>query len=221
MTTTQYVYEAIRKIKPGVVFTFHSVLSEDSKSEATIKALNRMVAEGSLSKLAKGKFYRSEKSIFGTLPPDQNEIIKDLLWKDGDPIGYLTGLTLYAKLGLTTQISNVIEIARCNAKQPIKRKNYRILFSMQKNTIKKDNIHLLQLLDVIKNIKKIPDAELKFLIVRIKYLLSNLNEKECDYIIELSSNYPPSTRALLGLILETISGMNTKLLSLNKMLNPV
>ena len=41
--------------------------------------LGRMVTEGVLRKIGKGRFYRPRQSIFGELPPKEAEIVKDLL----------------------------------------------------------------------------------------------------------------------------------------------
>ncbi|PJG84430.1 type IV toxin-antitoxin system AbiEi family antitoxin domain-containing protein [Conservatibacter flavescens] len=219
MNIAKQVNQLVENLTQGMVFTFHDVLTDDQKIEATIKALNRMVQKGQLAKLSKGKYYKPETSIFGNLLPMQDEIVKDLLWKNNEPIGYLTGLQLYLKLGLTTQLSNIIEIGRNHFKSPLKRKNYRISFVIQKNAITKENIYLLQLLDVIKNIKKIPDSELNDVINRLLDLMSQLNNAKYKCLIELSEKYPPSTRALLGTILETLRP-NLKLIALKSSLNP-
>ena len=72
-----------------------------SGSESVIKMLNRLVGEGVIAKISKGRFYKPKKSIFGTLKPKPEEIVKDLLEKDGKVIGYMTGYSLFNRLGLT------------------------------------------------------------------------------------------------------------------------
>lgn len=48
-----------------------------------------MAASGKIIKQAKGKFYKPETSVFGTLAPDQYQIAKDLLEKNDKLIGIL------------------------------------------------------------------------------------------------------------------------------------
>ena len=66
-----------------------------NKREAIIKHLNRMVKAGKINKLSKGKYYKPQETVFGTLLPEQCQIVKDLL-EDGDKrIGYITGCSVY------------------------------------------------------------------------------------------------------------------------------
>ena len=73
---------------------------------STAKILNRMVADGELKKIAKGKFYKSIETILGEMPSMIEQLTKDFLYKDGALIGYITGVPAFAQLGLTTQISS-------------------------------------------------------------------------------------------------------------------
>lgn len=68
--------------------------------------LNRLVAEGVLRRLSKGRFYREKVSVFGPLPPSETEVVKDFLAKNGKTVGYITGTQAFAEMGLTTQISS-------------------------------------------------------------------------------------------------------------------
>ncbi|WKL44118.1 DUF6088 family protein [Flavobacterium sp. ZE23DGlu08] len=112
MKTTDYIAVTIDRLPKGYVFTYDDFTSEVNKEQAVIKALNRMAASGKITKLAKGKFYKAESTPFGNLEPNQYQVVKDLLEDDGKIIGYLTGYSIYNQLGLTTQISNTIQIAR-------------------------------------------------------------------------------------------------------------
>ena len=89
--------------------------------EALVKSLNRLAESGRIVKLAKGKYYKSELSPFGELPPEQYQVVKDQLDRDGKAVGYLTGLSIYNKLGLTTQIGSFIQIGRQEVRSPFKR----------------------------------------------------------------------------------------------------
>ena len=114
-----------------------------------------MVASGKIVKLAKGKYYKPEITPFGDLLPDQKQVVKDLLEDNGKILGYLTGYSIYNQLGLTTQVSNTIQIGRNQIRPNFKRERYTISFIKQRNTITKENIPLIQILDAVKYIKKI------------------------------------------------------------------
>lgn len=53
-----------------------------------------MVNSGKISKLDKGKYFKPEKTPFGILQPNQEQIVKDLLDEDGKTVGYLTGYSI-------------------------------------------------------------------------------------------------------------------------------
>lgn len=179
-----------------------------------------MVQAGKLKKLSKGKYYKPEDSAFGTLPPDQYQIVKDLLEKNGKITGYLTGYSIYNQLGLTTQISNVIQIGRNETRPSFSRGMYKISFIKQKNTITKDNIPQLQLLDAIRFIKTIPDTTIDNSCIILKGHLKELSLDKQQNLIRLALLYPPSTRALLGALLEDING-KVELKTLKNSLNPI
>ncbi len=217
---TDLVLYKIERLPNGFVFTYSDFIDEVDKKEAIIKTLNRLASAGKIMKLSKGRFYKAEESPFGTLQPDQRQIVKDLLEKDGKLIGYITGLGVYNQLKLSTQLSFVIQIGRNVTRPAIKRGMYRIEFVRQKNVITKENIPLLQLLDAIRFIKKIPDTTLEASCKRLKALLNELDEKQKRSILRLSLKYPPATRALLGALLEDM-GLQIDLSAVKKSLNPI
>lgn len=220
MKTTDYIAVTIDRLPKGYVFTYDDFTSEVNKEQAVIKALNRMAASGKITKLAKGKFYKAESTPFGNLEPNQYQVVKDLLEDDGKIIGYLTGYSIYNQLGLTTQISNTIQIARNDIRPTLNRDRYSIKFVKQKNTITKENIPLLQLLDAIKYIKKIPDSSISATCLRLVTLLKGLSEKEIATLVRLAQKYPPATRALLGALLDEAGVSQFKEMIL-KNLNPI
>jgi len=220
MKTAEYIAIAIDRLPKGYIFTYADFIAEVSQKEAVIKALNRMVASGKIAKLSKGKYYKPENTPFGNLQPNQAQAVKDLLEENGKITGYLTGYSIYNQLGLTTQVSNTIQIGKNQIRPNFKRERYTIAFVKQKNTITKENIPLLQLLDTIRYIKKIPDASIEYSCKRFLAIIKKLDEKEINTMIRLALKYPPATRALLGALLEQLQqGKATE--SLLKSLNPI
>lgn len=220
MKVTQLISERIEKLPAGLVFTQSSFELDFAKREAAIKALNRLVEAGKIEKLAKGKFYKPEVTVFGKLKPSSNEIIKDLLVENGRTIGYLTGYAIFNKLGLTTQVSNAIQIGRNDFRPPLSREFYSITFVRQRNTITEASIPLLQILDSIRFIKKVPDASLSSCCYRLLTILSNLPTQEQSALVQLAMQYNPATRALTGAMFDQLNKEELSI-SLFRTLNPI
>ena len=204
MKITDYISFTIDRFPKGYVFTYTDFPAEVNRKEAVIKALNRMVATGRIAKLSKGKYYKPETTPFGIIQPNQSQVVKDLLEENGKTIGYLTGYSIYNSLGLTTQLSNVIQIGKNVIRPAFKRGQYTISFIKQNNIITQENIPLLQILDTIRYIKKIPDTTISNSGKRLSAILKNLSDTEKSSLVRLGLKYPPSARALLGTLLYTI-----------------
>lgn len=220
MKIAKYIAFYIDRLPKGHVFTYADFSEEVDQKEAVIKALNRMVASGKIAKLSKGKYYKPENTPFGNLQPNRTQVVKDLLEENGKITGYLTGYSIYNLLGLTTQLSNTIQIGKNQVRPNFQRERYTIAFVKQKNTITKENIPLLQILDAIRYIKKIPDANIESSCKRFLAIIKDLTDKEISTLIRLALKYPPATRALLGALLEQLQqGKTTE--PLLKSLNPI
>jgi len=217
---TDILRVTIDRIEKGIVFTYEDFIAKVNNKEAIIKALNRMVTNGKIRKLSKGRYYKPEISKLGELQPSNYQVVKDLLSKDGKTIGYLTGYSVYNELGLTNQVSNIIQVAKNDTRPSMKRGNYNISFIRQKNTITKTNILLFQILDSIRYIKKIPDSSLKVICTRLLSIINDLSKSEEKTIVRLSLKYPPATRALLGTLLEELKRTDNLQLLLES-LNPI
>src|SRR5699024_2353809 len=121
MTVTEKVQRGIRQFPKGKVFTYADFIEKESQKEAIIKALNRLVQSEKIIKLGKGRFYKPEESAFGRLLPKQEEVVKDLLQENRKITGYLTGYSIYNQLGLTTQVSNLIQIGKNSIRPKLQR----------------------------------------------------------------------------------------------------
>lgn len=220
MKTSEYISLTIDRLPKGYVFTYSDFIAEVNNKEAVIKALNRMVESGKIAKLSKGKYYKPEITPFGNIQPNQSQVVKDLLEDNGKIIGYLTGYSIYNQLGLTTQVSNTIQIGKNEIRPNFKRERYTISFIKQKNTITKKNIPLMQILDTICYVKKIPDATIESSCKRILVIIKKLSEKDKRTIVRLALKYSPATKALLGALLNELNEVSITE-SLYKTLNPI
>jgi hypothetical protein len=220
MKTSDYIAVTVDRLPKGYIFTYSDFDTPPNKKEAVIKALNRMALSGRIAKLSKGKYYKPETTPFGNLLPNQAQVVKDLLEDNGKITGYLTGYSIYNQLGLTTQVSNTIQIGKKEIRPAFQRERYRISFLKQKNTITKENIPLLQILDAIRTIKLIPDASLDVSSNRLLAILKDLSKEKKTTLVRLALKYPPASRALLGALLDELN--ETALTdALYKTLNPI
>ena len=196
------VIDKINRFPLGFVFTYSDLDIEVGKIDAVTKALSRLVIEGKIKKLSPGRFYKPRLTEFGELKPETYQVVKDILEKDGKMTGYLTGFSVFNELGLTTQVSNIIQIGANDIKKPIRRGIFKIKFIKQNNRISKENIQLLRLLDAVRYIKNIPDTTNDNSCRTLIKLLKQLGKDDLESLIKLSLKYPPSTRALTGAIIE-------------------
>tara|TARA_R110002050_G_scaffold3144_2_gene16456 strand:+ start:337 stop:1410 length:1074 start_codon:yes stop_codon:yes gene_type:complete len=205
MKVADKVRNKIEKLPEGYVFGYDDFNIEQNEESALKVALFRLVKAGTIERLSKGRFYKPQKGIVGNLNPDEYEIVKDLLFENQKPIGYITGYGIFNRFGLTTQLSNVIQIGTNFDKKQIQRGRYKIKFVRQWNTITNNNIYLLQLLDCIRYIKNIPDATVNQSFQRLTFLTKELSPKDIRTFASLALNYPSQTRSLTGALLEKLN----------------
>jgi Family of unknown function (DUF6088) len=201
-STAEIVRRKIEKIEEGALFAYANFNFDKSGELSVAKALSRMAKEGTIVRFAKGKYYKPRDTVFGKLRPNESALVEALTFRNKQRIGYITGLSVYNRMGLTTQVPNTLTIA---TKKPLPSKvmeSYRINYVKRTFDIREQDISLLQMLDAIRDIKSIPDSypdnTLKILISRIK----TLSEEERRQLVKLSLNYNASTRALMGAMME-------------------
>lgn len=202
---SEIVRNKIEKTDCGIVFSASDFPVEVTKQKSVNKVLENLTKAGELRRLSKGRYYKTQMTEFGELLLDRYQIVKDLLEENGKLIGYITGYQIFNELGLTTQVSAILQIGTIKNKKNTKRSYYRIKFVKQWNTITKENVPLLQLLDCLRFFKNIPDAMPAESCRRLLYLFSKLNENEKRKTKKLALKYTPQAIALLGAMLETLN----------------
>ena len=132
--------------------------NEDDKEKVfnNIKAiLNRLTKENIIKTVYKGIYYIPKTNIFGEMPLAIRKIIqyKYLVDKFGNVKGYITGAILFNKIGLTTQVPNIMDITTNECKNYNKYTNDYLgtTIRMPKIEITNENYKYLQLFDLIEN----------------------------------------------------------------------
>ena len=204
MVIARLIKEKLSSIPAGIVLTTRDFGVEMRYQPALAKALNRLVLQGELQKIAKGKYYIPKKTIFGNLKPADSELVKDFLEQNGKIVGYITGTTAFAAMGLTTQISSSVLVGTNKYRRPITRNGVKISFLLQENAITSSNIPLLRILDALRLIKDIPATSPDECVANIYKAINALSKKQKQELAELSLAYTPYVRALLGAIYENM-----------------
>ena len=202
MLIADKIKEVVRNTPEGVILTIADFGIDPEYQQALVMSLSRMVRNGELEKVSKGKYYKPRNSIFGTLGPSQNEIAKDFLVKGGKTIGYITGTSAFSAMGLTTQITSSLLIGTSKYRRPVKRGRTVISFLVQSNPVTEENIPLLRILDAIKLIREIPATTPDEAVSQIGRIIGGLSPSEQKNLVSLSIGYTPYVRAILGAILE-------------------
>jgi hypothetical protein len=208
MTTTQKILNLISKLPDGWVFNYDQLKLEPSQYRAAVKALGRLSETGLVKRASTGKYYKPQKTVFGELRPGEDELLKPYLFENGKRTAYITGDTLYNKMGLTTQVPKTIKIASRDKRIITRLGTVQIKPIKSYVDVTDQNFHLLEILDAIKDFRKIPDLNHREGIKRLKQLFRELKKEELDKLIRIALKYPPRVRALTGAVLDSI-GIDT------------
>ncbi len=172
---------------------------------AVIKAISRLVSDKRLERFSKGKFYVPKKGLLGIRKPSDGELIRSMLYKDGRLRGYVTGLSLYNQLGLTTQVPRTITVAYNGGRQEKEFGTIRIKTVVTRIPIQEKDVKLLQYLDALKDIKKILDSDVNLSLKIMRRYISELSEREQGRLMKLAQNYySPQVKALVGLLFTSL-----------------
>lgn len=205
MNITSSIKTKVARIDTGEVFTYDTLSIPQSKFSAAAKALSRLVANGVIKRYKKGMYYKPKQTVFGELKPREDVLLENYLFENDKQIAYITGVRLYNQLGLTTQVSNVLRLASMDKEIKTKIGNLTIKPAKSYVPITKKNVPLLQLLDVMKDFKNIPDMDKRIGIDFLRKKINNLSDEDKEKLTSFAKAYPPKVRALLGAILEVLS----------------
>jgi len=219
MRVSEKIKKKIKKIPMGTTFTYNDLLIEMSEYTAASKVIERLIGEGVLKRSSNGVFYKPEITVFGEIRPPEEELLKPYLFENGQRMAYITGTSLYNKMGLTTQIPKVIKIACKNKRITASIRGIEVKPVKSYVDVNNDNYYLLEVLDALKDFKTIPDIDEKAGLAILKNRIKSFSEKEISNLVKYVLLYPPRTRAFLGAILELI-GEIKYLEKLRSSLNP-
>ncbi|MCU7940042.1 MAG: hypothetical protein KZQ64_01965 [gamma proteobacterium symbiont of Bathyaustriella thionipta] len=205
MSIVQTIQNSVEAMPMGKIFGYQELPGYARSPSAVIKAIGRMVSDKKLERFSKGKFYVPKKGFLGLRKPSDGELIRSMLYKNGRLRGYVTGLSLYNKLGLTTQIPRTITVACNGGRQEKEFGTIRIKTVVTRIPIEEKDVKLLQYLDVLKDIKKILDSDVNLSLKIMSGYISKLSAREQKRLLKLAmSYYSPQVRALVGLLFSSL-----------------
>ena len=220
MNIAKKIEEKIDNIEQGDTFTYKDLSINKKEYSATTKTIERLIKKGKIKRISTGIFYKPKQSAFGELKPDEEKIITPYLFKNGKRIAYITGLLLYNKMGLTTQIPKEISIASREKRIYITKGNIKANAVKSYVEVTDENYKYLEFLDALKDWKKIPDLDKKSSIEILTNILKKFNKKQTEKLLNIALSYPPRVRAFLGALLE-YSKKKINLNCLEESLNPL
>lgn len=215
MCVAKEVKQKVLSIKEGRVIIYEDFAYLQNFNAVSL-ILSRLVKDGTLKRLEKGKFFRPKKSKFGTSGPSESEIVEGII-KGGN--GYVSGNVVYNKLGLTTQVSNEITIVGKKYNRKTKIGKLSIRYQKREGNFNNKNRKYFQILDAVRDIKKISGTNINESLRGIIRIIENMNEIEQERLVRCVMGYRPMVRSLLGAIMEKIG--NNLFNDLQKTLNPL
>jgi hypothetical protein len=219
MSLASVIQARIQQMPEGKSFGYADLGIAKEEYRAAAKALERLQGKGVIKKLSKGIFYKPEKTVFGELQPETSEQLRPYLYENGQRIAYVTGFSLYNKMGLTTQMAFRIKIASQKKRIYLNRGPLKGDAIKSYAAVTEANYQLLGLLDALKDIKRIPDCPAGQAVQIMSGNIRQLDEQQISDILQYALLYPPRVRALLGALLENLqSKVNTD--RLKESLNP-
>lgn len=220
MNISQSVNQQITSMSPGHFFTYQDIDGFADNSYAVIKALSRQFKNLGLVKVKKGLYYKEIIGRFGPMAPKESEVIKYFTTANNKTVGYITGLGLYHRWGLTTQVPAELTIATStNKREKVVIAGFRVSTIPARDKVNRNTIPLLQFLDVVKNIDRIPDVDNQQLLVKLVERLKQYNNSQIDKMEDIAIGvYGAKTRAVLGVLFENYIGRVSR--KLYQSLNP-
>jgi hypothetical protein len=213
----QKVRKQVDALAPGQLLTYADLGLGSDQFTAVAAALSRLCRQGVLQRFSRGTYFRPKETRFGNLQPSQAHVVETLTTKGGRPAGYASGPSVYNQLGFTTQVPGEIVIATPRPRRPLPQ---RVRFVLGQAPKRAGDVPLLQLLDVLRDVRRISDTTPDQVVARLRPQLAQLDERARRRLTWLARKAAPRARALLGALLE-LQGDRPNAERLHKTLNQV
>jgi len=214
------IKKKIAKMPDGTTFTYRDMPILPVEYSAAAKAIERLIKEGIINRASTGIFYKPKNTAFGKLKPNEEELLKPYLFEDSKRVAYITGTALFNKMGLTTQVPKNIKVASRDKRIVTTIGTIKVNPVKSYTDVNNGNYYLLELLDVLKDFKTIPDTDKSQTIRFVLKKIIQLSEKEKELFIKIALKYPPRVRAFAGALLNELNSKQP-VIELKKTINPL
>ena len=155
----------------GNPFSFEEIKFNNYSLPWIKKELNKLVSDNRIVRYERGIYYIPEKTIFGNSSLNPQKIIEKKYLSNGS--GYYSGLSFANKIGVTTQMPNVIEIYTNNEKSRVREisvNNLKVILRKSRVDVTNDNVYVLSFLELMNSfsIEYFNDERKKLIIDYIK-----------------------------------------------------
>ncbi|WP_426491228.1 type IV toxin-antitoxin system AbiEi family antitoxin domain-containing protein [Hymenobacter sp. 102] len=220
-TARQKIINRLQQLEPGALVRYQDFASLDIAPGTVAVNLSRLRQEGVVQQVTKGTYRLPLQSRFGPVPVSEQQVLQVLLQTSSKKLrGYPTGVAAFNRLRLTTQVPQEILIATSRPGRPKKVGNVRVRFVRSRADVQPEEVPLCQLLDALRQIKRLPDTSPAAALLRLREQIKQLPSLEQAALVRLAQDYNPATRALLGALLEGM-GEVTLATKLKASLNPL
>ena len=220
-TARQKMLNRLQKLEPGSFVRYGDFAKLGIAPGTVAVNLSRLCQAGVVQQVTKGTYRLPLQSRFGPVPVSEQQVLQVLLQTPNKKLrGYPTGVAAFNRLGLTTQVAQEIQIATARPGRPKKVGNVRVRFVRSRGEVKPEQVGLCQLLDALRQIKRLPDTSPAKALLRLREQINQLPPADKSTLVRLAQNYNPATRALLGALLQGL-GEDKLLPKLKTSLNPL
>lgn len=159
------IYELLtEKNKEGEPIFFSDIYDGEISKSALTQQLTSLCKKGLLAKYDNGIYYIPKKTrLKSAVGPTADTIAKyKYISKNGKIDGYYSGNTFANQLGISTQVPQVVEIVSNNtnsAPRDVKIGNRRFKVKKPLISITNENVHILQMLDLLSNLDTYSDYD--------------------------------------------------------------
>ena len=160
----------------GDPFSFNEIKFNNYSLPWIKKELNKLVNDNKIVRYERGIYYIPKKTIFGNSSLNPQKIIEKKYLSDYS--GYYSGLSFANKIGITTQMPNVLEIYTNNEKSRVREitiNNLKVIIRKSRVNVNSENIYVLSFLELMNSFSK-------------DYFKNDRKELIVDYIKEKKIN---------------------------------
>jgi predicted transcriptional regulator of viral defense system len=195
------------------LFGINHLVKNENDYQAVAKILSRLVSDNVIHRLKDkaGVYYRPRMSKYGAIKPSMNDVLKFLLFDGSKQVAYVSGHNIYNSYGFSTQMPNVVTIASSVNKRSGVIGGVHVKYIKAYSNIKKNNVKLLQVLDIANGLQDIMDADIRSSYNRLLNIILELNDNDKKQLIKLGENYPPRVKSLIHTILYGVNGLQNEL----------